>query len=261
VNNAVQTLEARDTVLYVGGNFSHAGGIEVNRIAKWDGTSWSALGDGIAGPFPRITAIAFKDSIIYAGGLFDTAGIVAANSIASWDGLNWSSLGSGLTGLTYNEVDALCVFNGSLYVSGSFLQAGSVSARFIAKWNGMDWSCLSTGVRENIGGISDMAALDSILYMVGGFRYVGDFVYSSRIVGWKGTGICNYDMFYLPSNQDTLYLEDQALDGIYIADEHISVNSNTQVIGNTILQAPSILLGPGFTVLMNILFETYTDSD
>ena len=34
--------------LYAGGDFATAGGVTVNRIAKWDGTSWSAsgLGDG-----------------------------------------------------------------------------------------------------------------------------------------------------------------------------------------------------------------------
>ena len=32
--------------LYVGGTFTGAGGILVNSIAKWDGTSWSPLGSG-----------------------------------------------------------------------------------------------------------------------------------------------------------------------------------------------------------------------
>src|SRR5260370_11076295 len=36
--------------LYAVGNFNRAGGVEANRIARWDGTQWSALGRGVSGP-------------------------------------------------------------------------------------------------------------------------------------------------------------------------------------------------------------------
>lgn len=36
--------------LYVGGEFTQAGGIAASNIAKWDGASWSALGGGTNGP-------------------------------------------------------------------------------------------------------------------------------------------------------------------------------------------------------------------
>ena len=32
--------------LYAGGNFTHAGGVSARGIAKWNGTSWYALGSG-----------------------------------------------------------------------------------------------------------------------------------------------------------------------------------------------------------------------
>ena len=35
--------------LYAGGRFTTAGGIAANRIAKWNGSSWSALGSGMNG--------------------------------------------------------------------------------------------------------------------------------------------------------------------------------------------------------------------
>jgi hypothetical protein len=35
--------------LYIGGNFNVAGNVMANHIAKWDGTNWSRLGDGLAG--------------------------------------------------------------------------------------------------------------------------------------------------------------------------------------------------------------------
>src|SRR5262249_22910409 len=35
--------------LYAGGNFTNAGGVAATNIAKWNGSSWSALGSGMAG--------------------------------------------------------------------------------------------------------------------------------------------------------------------------------------------------------------------
>ena len=34
--------------VYVAGYFSQAGEVSANNIAKWDGTAWSALGDGVS---------------------------------------------------------------------------------------------------------------------------------------------------------------------------------------------------------------------
>ena len=54
VDNAVQSLTVFDDgggpALYVGGNFTVAGGVVANRIARWDGSSWTPLGSGMNGP-------------------------------------------------------------------------------------------------------------------------------------------------------------------------------------------------------------------
>ena len=48
VNDGVLAL-AKDSLgnLYAGGSFAVAGGVMATNIARWDGTNWSALGDGI----------------------------------------------------------------------------------------------------------------------------------------------------------------------------------------------------------------------
>src|SRR6266436_3774410 len=43
------TLAVSGNDLYAGGYFVTAGGVSANRIAKWDGSSWSALGSGMNG--------------------------------------------------------------------------------------------------------------------------------------------------------------------------------------------------------------------
>jgi murein DD-endopeptidase MepM/ murein hydrolase activator NlpD len=121
--------------LYAGGNFTTAGGVSASSIAKWDGTSWSALGTGMNNWVYALTV--FDDGggpALYAGGYFTSAGGVSANRIAKWDGTSWSPLGSDVVG----GVFALSVFDdgagSALYAQGAFGVAGGVSANNIARW-------------------------------------------------------------------------------------------------------------------------------
>src|SRR5262245_42638031 len=84
--------------LYVGGSFTSAGRVVANRIAKWDGERWSALGSGMNPGYANrtVSALAVFDDgsgpALFAGGQFTTAGGVAANHIAKWDGSSWAAL-------------------------------------------------------------------------------------------------------------------------------------------------------------------------
>ncbi|MGB8658315.1 MAG: hypothetical protein WCE90_11115 [Candidatus Zixiibacteriota bacterium] len=102
-----------DGKLIAGGAFTHAGGVSANRIASWDGSSWSALGSGMDN---SVYALAVYDNKLIAGGWFTTAGGVSANYIASWDGYSWSPLGSGMNG----DVYALAVYDNEL-IAGDLL--------------------------------------------------------------------------------------------------------------------------------------------
>src|SRR5206468_1190495 len=66
--------------LYAGGFFSTADDGSVGEhIAKWDGSSWSALGSGMDSIVLSLTA---SGDDLYAGGFFGTAGVTPANHIA-----------------------------------------------------------------------------------------------------------------------------------------------------------------------------------
>ena len=57
--------------LYIGGAFTIVGDVIASHVAKWNGSSWSALGSGVnSGVF----ALAVSGSDLYAGGSFTTAG-------------------------------------------------------------------------------------------------------------------------------------------------------------------------------------------
>jgi hypothetical protein len=71
MDRPVFALAASGADLYAGGWFTTAGGAPANRIAKWDGSSWSALGSGMNND---VQALAVLGSDLYAGGNFRTAG-------------------------------------------------------------------------------------------------------------------------------------------------------------------------------------------
>jgi len=72
--------------LYGVGHFSLAGGASANNIAKWDGTSWSPLGEGL-GSYETPVVKGYRDvnaAGLYVGGRFSVAGTRASSRIAEW---------------------------------------------------------------------------------------------------------------------------------------------------------------------------------
>ena len=188
--------------LYAGGNFNFAGGVEVNHIAKWDGTGWSALsGPAGRGASDQVSALAVYDDgggeALYAAGFLATAGGVEVNHIAKWDGTGWSALiGPAGTG-TSDRVSALAVYDDgggeALYAGGVFTTAGGVEVNHIAKWDGTGWSALSgpAGTGTSSTAVSALAVYDdgggAALYAGGNFTTAGG-VEVNHIAKWDGTG-------------------------------------------------------------------------
>jgi hypothetical protein len=174
--------------LYAGGSFTLAGGVSANSIAKWDGSSWSALGSGIVG---SVTALSVFDDgsgpALFAGGTFTSAGGASTSNIAKWDGSSWSTLDSGVNG----SVFALLGFDDgsgpALYAGGLFTTAGGTVVNRIARWNGASWSSLGTGTSD--GAVFTLLAFDdgtgSALYAGGDFNSVGGIV-GHHIARWNG---------------------------------------------------------------------------
>ena len=176
----VYGLAAGTEALYAGGLFTLAGHTVVNQIGKWDGTNWSALGDGLVGKMTlaRVVGIALKGSDIYVGGIFTNAGGVTVNNIAKWNGTSWSALGTGMT----NGVSAMASDGINVYAGGAFTNAGGVTANYIAKWNGSSWSALGSGLNNTVAAIATGA---DGLYVGGSFTTAGT-TNANRIARWDG---------------------------------------------------------------------------
>jgi hypothetical protein len=149
--------------LYAGGYFFAAGGVISNHIARWDGSTWSALEgpDGVGLNNGVLALAVFDDGsgrgpALYVGGQFLTAGGVTANGIAQWDGSDWSALeGPGGVGVGVgSSVRALTVFddgaNTALFAGGWFTSAGGVPSSRIAKRQGWRLSRNATSVTSTV---------------------------------------------------------------------------------------------------------------
>jgi hypothetical protein len=178
----VKAIALSGSDLYVGGSFTVAGGVSANGIAKWNGSSWSALGSGMTN---TVRAIAINGNDVYAGGDFVSAGGVSANGIARWDGTSWHPLADGVTGCNNctPQVYAVAVNGSDVYVGGRFNTAGGVSASGIAKWNGASWSPLGTGISNFVYSIA-ISAGDIVA--AGAFTTAGG-IGANNIARWNGS--------------------------------------------------------------------------
>ncbi len=129
----VTALAADQDYLYVSAqNFTSAGGVPVNNIARWHLTdqTWSPLGTGLTGDSGDHYAnalVVFNDQL-YAGGKFDEAGGISVTGLAVWDieSESWQQAGSGvnLAGPLPVILRAMAVTeNGNrLYLGGRYLR-------------------------------------------------------------------------------------------------------------------------------------------
>ncbi len=140
--------------LYVVGSFTHAGGVEVSYLARWDGSTWSDVGGGVSmiggGP-TGLRGVDVYDGKLVIVGCLDYAGGVEATNIAQWDGVTWSPLGSGSD--PYDDMwgwrqAALSVasYRGLLYVGADFSEAVGEAAAVLAVWDGVSWEPVDNGL-------------------------------------------------------------------------------------------------------------------
>jgi hypothetical protein len=130
-NATINSLASFEGELIAGGKFSEISGIELNRIARWDGESWRPLGSGMSGSRrPIVNAVASIGPYLAAGGSFTRAGSVQARNMARWDGAEWSTMGAGMD----STVLALVPAGNNLFAGGHFTHAGGKPSFWVGRW-------------------------------------------------------------------------------------------------------------------------------
>jgi hypothetical protein len=164
----------------IGGAFANVGGVPAANVARWNGSTWSALGSGCNGTV-RGLVVAPNDVDVYATGSFTTAGGVVCNGIARWNGASWSPLGTGL-GLFGGNAVAVAA-NGDVVVGGPFVTAGGGNASRVARWNGAGWQALGAGTN---GPVTALLALPNGDVVAGGAFTTAGGAPAAGIAKWNG---------------------------------------------------------------------------
>ncbi|WP_170266836.1 immunoglobulin domain-containing protein [Brevifollis gellanilyticus] len=231
-NGAVNKILFVGPDLYVGGTFTTAGTTTVNNIAKWNGTTWSALGTGIAGGFaPAVSDMTQFNGQVYVTGSFTTAGGVTVNSIARWNGASWSAVGTGLADVGFSgSGKALAVMGSNLYITGEFETAGGVTCNNIARWTGSTWEALHPdGLSGGGGRAYCLAVMGADLYVGGYFSRAGTVQFGSdNLMKWNGTtfsgvgGGANDTVYCLTSDGSNLYVGGEFTSAGGVAASHVA---------------------------------------
>lgn len=161
--------------LVVAGSFDHGGSVAAQNIARWNGSTWTALGNGLGLSGQVVMSLVVSGSDVFAGGSFTTP----ESYIAHWNGSTWLDMGG-----TNGVVLALALNGSNLYAGGQFTSAGATSADHIALWTGgTTWLPLGTGVDNDV---------TSIVLGPGGYFVGGNFINAggntvNHLALWNGS--------------------------------------------------------------------------
>ena len=168
-SGAVNTSAFWNNELYIGGSFLNWDGIgAADYIAKWDGSSWSAVGTYTGG---LIRIIKSGADGLYVG---------SDNGFYKWDGSSWSTPGSpSSAGAVY---DLAWGNDGKIYIVGAFTNwDGDSASDYVVVYD------IGTGTFAPIGTTGANATMRSVVALSNGVIYLGgdattiDSVASNRI--------------------------------------------------------------------------------
>lgn len=192
--------------VYIGGVFAEAKPtVSLRSIAKWDDTTWIAIGTGSSSGANRyVRGLTFADGRMYVVGAFDSVCGVSAGAISYRNNGAWYAMGSGFNKDAY----AIVVRGSRVYAGGAFDSSGTRKVRHVAAWTGTTWDSLGPGVN---GYVTSLAMIDTVLYVGGFFESAGG-VQSRGVVKWNGNswsslgGGVNGSVHALAAIGDTLYV-------------------------------------------------------
>jgi len=178
---------APDGTLYAGGTFSILNGVAAANIAKWDGTTWTALAAGVNSTVNGISVAPNGD--VFVVGAFTTAGGVSRRYVARYDGSSWHSMGAqaGLNDACYSV--AVSKDGKHVYVGGDFTDQYGLAASAllrIAKYTVSTNTFSAMGNGFN-GRVNDIKLSDANIVYTGGNFSLSGIAPMLRIARWNNS--------------------------------------------------------------------------
>jgi len=248
LNQIVERMEVINSDLYVGGSFTEVRNgsdlvPEAAYIAKWNGSTWSALGsNGTASGGPlnnSISGLATDGTNLYVAGRFTDINnygtiLPAADYVAKWNGTDWSALGDNGSGngvfASNTYPIALQSSSSDLYMVGLFTDINNhgtvlVAADYIAKWDTLtgNWSALGSNAAGN-GSLNQVGL---------GLGMLGD----NLLVGGRFTNVNNNGIVLTTADYIAAY----------------GIDANAPMVNSFVVTSPSTSL--------NIPITAFTASD
>lgn len=185
---SVRDMAIYNGELYVGGFITHASGIVCNGIAKWTGTTWSAVGGGVTnstGNPGQVYSLEVIGDELYACGRFLSAGGVNVNGFAKWNGTLWSEVhGFPFFDPEGDVITDCIIYDGRLFVVGDFNGGASNGMLGIAAWNGVNW--IGVGA-VGVGQASSLMVYNNKLVVAGVFTSEMNPIFPGyHVASWDG---------------------------------------------------------------------------
>ncbi|MCR9247335.1 MAG: hypothetical protein NXI31_20075 [bacterium] len=180
-------VRLRDNDVVVGGEFTSAGGVAANRVARWDGTAWHALGAGLDGQV--LDLVVGPGGDVFASGRFTMAGGIAAQHLARWDGVGWHAIGAGTPPVLGHaaEFTAVAVLpNGDLISDGNIDLVGGGHASSVMRWDGSSWTVLGGATAVFDDRVRTLTVLANGDVVAGGYFARVGAVAAAGVARWDG---------------------------------------------------------------------------
>ncbi|HET7224605.1 MAG TPA: hypothetical protein VFK69_02735 [Candidatus Eisenbacteria bacterium] len=175
--SSVFALGESGGLLYAGGDFYTQLGCSLNRIALWNGSSWTDVGSGIdsnlQGTSLYVRALCSYGGTLFAGGDFHRGGTTDLYDVGQWTGASWVAPDAPL------HVYALGTYGAKLAMGGYFSQhINAADDYYLCTWDGNQLAALGAGTDAPIyalKGYSDLVQgqTRNNLIVGGGFTHAG----------------------------------------------------------------------------------------
>lgn len=169
INNRVYAFGLYKDTLYVGGDFTEAGGHSAGSIAKWTGTSFANAGFNVEGG--QVDAIQAYNGLLYIGGAFSQVNNNKPSGLVSWNGQKTDSVTiTNYPGFYWTDVTILTTYNNSLLMGFEITIYGGA----VGTWSNYNYTILGNIFfypATNNGSENAFCQVDTDLYLGGSFLY------------------------------------------------------------------------------------------